>query len=226
MSLDHQSLYSDKCNYVAIFSFVGMLVGAPIFMLWDFKKWRRRSMAQKNMQGYLEDPVTFMIKRASMVIERVADLDNVMDYVNLQMEPARAYLDAMRSAVPKLVDSNRKLMEDILNDKRTRKEIEERYLRYETIIPKLQEKLADYGNTYIREYDFTGQQLEIIPYETNVFGKQNKTLGIWTEVKHGKIWHDGKSLAISIKTYRKKTSSIHLLMEEINWRWVQLSTLL
>ena len=49
----------------------------------------------------------------------------------------------------------RVLIDSIVEDKRTRQELEERYLEYETLIPRLQDKLAAYGNINIREYEFT-----------------------------------------------------------------------
>ncbi len=195
-----------------------MLVGAPVLLLWDFKGWRRRSLAQKNLQGYMDNPFEFMKKRSTSVLSKVSDLDNVTKYVTQQMEPVREYLDAMRAAVPKLVESNRKLMEDILNDKRTRQEIEDKYLRYETIIPELQEKLAEYGNSHVREYDFKGEQIEMVAIQDGFFAKRNRMLGIWTEVKHAQLQHNEQSRAVSVKTYREKTRAVQQMMEETHLR--------
>ena len=197
---------------------LGILVGAPIFLLWDFKKWRRRSLAQKNLVNYTEDPRVFMITRSRTILEKVAQLDNVTDYVFSQMEPARMCLDQMRSAVPKLVDSNRKLMESIIQDKRTREEVEERYLGYETLIPKLEEKLATYGNVYIREYNFRNAAVQVIQKE-GFIGKLQKQTTIWAEVKDGRLRkEDGNENPVTVKMYRRKISSMHLVMEEVHYR--------
>ena len=86
------------------------------------------------------------------------------EYVYNQMAPARTYLDSMRSAIPKLMESNRSLIDAITQDKHTSKEIEEKYLGFESLIPELQEKLAEYGNIFIREYDFTVSKMVINIY--------------------------------------------------------------
>ena len=84
----------------------------------------------------------------------VSDLDNVTEYVFQQMAPARSYLDSMHKAVPKLLESNRSLLESLIEDKHSSKELEEKYLGLESLIPQLQDKLAAYGNLHIKEYDF------------------------------------------------------------------------
>ena len=50
---------------------VGMLLGAPILLLWDFKKWRRRSIAQKNLLTFLRDPIDFVRLRALQTLDKV-----------------------------------------------------------------------------------------------------------------------------------------------------------
>lgn len=84
----------------------------------------------------------------------VAELDNVSEYVYRQMDPARDYLDSMRKALPKLMESNRSLIDAITHDRHSSRELEEKYLSYESTLPKLQERLAEYGNLYIKHYDF------------------------------------------------------------------------
>ncbi len=192
----------------------GMLVGAPVLLLLDFKGLRRRSLARKNLQGYVDNPVEFMKKRSTSELCKVSDLDNVTKYVTQQMEPVREYLDAMREAVPKLVKRNRKLMEDILNDKRTRQEIEDKNLRYETIIPELQQKLSEFGSSHVREYDFRAEQVEMVTIQDAFFAKRNRMLGIWTEVKHAQLQHNEQRRAVSVKTYREKTRAVQQMMEE------------
>ncbi|KAK2148553.1 hypothetical protein LSH36_491g00039 [Paralvinella palmiformis] len=197
---------------------MGLLVGAPIFLLWDFKKWRRQSIAQKNLDTYLEDPISFLKARSKNILDKVAEVANVKEYVAQQMEPARLVLDAMRCAIPNLVESNRKLMEDIVNDKRTGKELQERYLEYETWIPVLQEKLARYGNVHIREYDFRREDVELLSEEGGVFSKWHRTVGIWTDIRPGKLTIDGKNHVVSIKSYRKRVSALHMFTEEAHLR--------
>ena len=152
------------------------------------------------------------------ILDKVAEVSNVREYVAQQMEPARMVLDAMRCAIPNLVESNRKLMADIINDKRTGKELEERYLEYETWIPVLQEKLARYGNVNIREYDFSKDDVEVVTGEGGVFSKWHRTVGIWTDVRPGRLNVNGKQLVVSIKLYRKRVSALHMFTEELHLR--------
>ena len=72
----------------------------------------------------------------------------------------------MRATIPKLVQANRTLIEAIVFDKRTSKELESRYSGLETMIPECQEKLAGYGNMYLREYDFSADNLMILDSST------------------------------------------------------------
>ena len=145
---------------------VSMLLGAPLLLVWDFKKWRRRSMAQKNLEKYLQNPVEFVRIRAQQTLDKVSDIEIVSEYVYNQLEPARAYLENMRATIPKLVHANRGLMEAIVFDKRTSTELENRYSGLETMIPECQEKLAAYGNMYLREYDFSADNLMILDSST------------------------------------------------------------
>ncbi len=141
---------------------VSMLLGAPLLLVWDFKKWRRRSTAQKNLEKYLQNPIDFVTVRACQTLDKVADIEIVSEYVYYQLEPARTYLENMRSTIPKLVQANRGLMDAIVHDKRTSKELEERYAGLETMIPESQEKLAGFGNLYLREYDFDANDLMVL----------------------------------------------------------------
>ncbi len=141
---------------------VSMLLGAPLLLVWDFKKWRRRSTAQKNLEKYLQNPLDFVTIRACQTLDKVADIEIVSEYVYYQLEPARTYLENMRSTIPKLVQANRGLMDAIVHDKRTSKELEERYAGLETMIPECQEKLAGFGNLYLREYDFDANDLMVL----------------------------------------------------------------
>ena len=70
---------------------VSMLLGAPLLLVWDFKKWRRRSMAQKNLEKYLQNPVEFVKVRAQQTLDKVSDIEIVSEYVYNQLEPARTY---------------------------------------------------------------------------------------------------------------------------------------
>ena len=195
-------------------------MGAPIFLLWDFKKWRRRSIATKNLHSYIEDPVSFVQKRAQLILERVADLDNVSEYVYNQMEPARLYLDSMRSVVPKLVESNRGLMDSIAQDKRTSAELQERYLAYESTIPLLREKVADYSNNYLRQYNLQKDCIEIIQTHGAV-DRASKNTGIWAEVNAACLQTKGNTKQlVTVKTYTAKVSPMHLILEEVNLRLV------
>lgn len=195
-----------------------MLVGAPIFLLWDFKKWRRRSIATKNLQAYIDDPIAFVQQRALVILDKVSDIDNVSEYVYNQMEPARMYLESMRSVVPKLVESNRGLMDSIAQDKRTSRELQERYLEYESTIPMLQEKVANYSNTYLREYQLQKENIEIIQIQS-VLDRANKNLGIWADMNVGSLQTKSKKQAVTVKTYRSKVSPMHLITEEANLRF-------
>ncbi len=198
---------------------VGMLLGAPMLLLWDFKKWRRRSIAQKNLLIYLENPVAFVTKRAFQTLDKVADIEIISEYVHHQVEPARQYLDTMRAAIPKLVQANRTLIEAIVKDKRTSKELESLYLGFETAIPDLQESLAQYGNLFLRQYDFGKDDVEIfIPSEKALVFKASGRKGIWTEVRPGKAKIGGRVLPVMVKVYTQKVSSMHLITEEMQLR--------
>ena len=197
---------------------VGMLLGAPILLLWDFKKWRRRSIAQKNLENYLEDPVYFVRMRAAQTLDKVSDIEIVSEYVYNQLEPARQYLECMRGAIPKLVESNRSLIEAIVKDKRTSAELESHYLGLERTLPELQEKVSRFNNLYIRDYDFPREDVEILTPNTSVMAKKNSRKSIWSEVKPGKLMLNGKEQSVSIKVYTHKVSQMHLATEEVHLR--------
>jgi hypothetical protein len=202
---------------------VGMLLGAPMLLLWDFKKWRRRSIAQKNLLTYLENPIGFVTGRSHQTLDKVADIEIISEYVYQQLEPARDYLDNMRAAIPKLIQSNRSLIDAIVKDKRTSKELEGLYQGLETSIPDLQEKLADYGNVFLREYDFHRDDVEtFVPSQSQVAFKGSQRKGIWTEVRPGKVrTQEGRLMSVSVKIYTQNVSSMHLITEEINLRKVR-----
>ena len=113
-------------------------------------------------------------------------------------------------------------MDDIIHDKRTGKELHEKYSQYETWVPILQEKLARYGNAHIRDYDFKESEVEQLTIEGGVFSKWHRTVGIWTDIRPGRLVHGGKSHVISIKTYRKRVSALHMFTEEAQLRCLSL----
>lgn len=195
----------------------GLLVGAPIVFSWDFKKWQKRSNAQRNLEKYIDDPVSFVHDRSIKVIEKVCEYDIVYEYVYNQMEPARGHLDEMQAAIPKLVEANRQLLDSIVNDKRSKAEIEEKYLHMESKIPELQSQLAAFCNLHIRNYDYKKNNVEILPPGV-VLGKPSRMLGLWTEISHGKLTDGGQMVRVSVKTFRNNVNNLHLLLEENNFR--------
>lgn len=200
---------------------IGLIIGAPIFFLWDLKKWRRRSLSLKNLSNYIEDPVQFVTNRAHLFLSKVAEMDNVSEYVFTQLEPARMYLESMKSAIPKLVESNHMLMESILKDRRTSHEIEEKYSRFQILIPEIQEKLAAFGNLHTRRYDFQAADIEVVPEEQNSsFQIPRKVTGIWTAIAAAKVCKDGKTKTVSTKVYlpMSKVQAMHLASEETHFR--------
>ena len=139
---------------VLVPSAVSMILGAPVLLMWDFKKWRRRSVAQKNLVKYLENPVGFTRERARQTLDKVSDIEVVSEYVYNQLEPARNYLESMKASIPKLIEATRKLIDAISHDKRTSEQLQQIYSMMESSIPQQQEKLAEFGNLFIRKYDF------------------------------------------------------------------------
>ena len=197
---------------------VGMLLGAPILLLWDFKKWRRRSIAQRNLLTYLENPLKFVTVRAFQTLDKVADIEIISEYVYTQLDPARVYLDLMRATIPKLVESNRSLMAAIVQDKRTSSELEALYSGMETAIPELQEHLAAYGNMHLRDYDFRQDDIEVLPAPSAGLKGAIRMKGIWTELKAAKLRQGAKGMPVTVKFYVHKVSSMHLITEEVQLR--------
>ena len=152
------------------------------------------------------------------VMDKIADYDIVYEYVYNQMELARKYLDSMRDSIPKLVDANRQLLQAIIEDKRSRAELEHRYLSMEKVLPRLQDNSAAFGNKYIRKYDYKAEDVDIIPQE-NILGKVVGVYGLWTQISKGKLRSEKDGdVYVSIKSYRRKASDRHLLHEENHFR--------
>lgn len=204
-----------------MFSFTGLIIGAPIFLLWDLKKWRRRSISLKNLSGYIEDPVGFVTNRAITFLTKVAEPDNVSEYVFAQLEPARNYLESMKIAIPKLVESNQMLMESILKDTRTSHEVEEKYGVVKVTIADLQEMLASFGNSNVRVYDHRMEDLEIVVEATNPgLPTQKRITGIWTQVLPCELKKEKRVVTSKCYLENSQMSALHLMNEEQQFRSV------
>jgi hypothetical protein len=192
---------------------VGLIIGAPIFLLWDLKKWRRRSQSLKNLSSYIEDPVGFVTKRAHSFLDKVAQTENVAEYVFAQLEPAREYLEQMKKAIPSLIESNQKLMDSIANDRRNSREIEEKYGEVKHVIAAQQEALAAFGNRHVRRYDCKAEDVEVIKMEGGLPGNRRCT-GIWTETQLCELKKTKATVTCKVYLDRYDGSALHLTMEE------------
>ena len=229
-NLDHTQSNWDEVNSfeklalgvaapVLLPSAVSVILGTPVMLMWDFKKWRRRSVAHKNLIKYLENPVGFCRERSRQTLDKVADIEVVSEYVYKQLDPARTYLEAMKSAIPRLIESTRNLIEDISKDKRTGEQLQVMYSEIEQCLPIHQEKLSEFGNLFIRKYDYKYEQIEVVA-ATSILKNAgfSKLTPIWAELRPAKFTRDGKIFDVTVKTYLRKVRAMQLQLEETHLR--------
>jgi hypothetical protein len=194
------------------------MMGSTVVFPFDFKKWQKRAHAQRNLEKYIDDPVSFVHSRSMKVIDKVSDYDVVYEYVYGQLTSAREHLEQLRCAIPKLIETNRKSLASIIDDKRSKAELESLYLQLERIIPHFKDELAAFYNTNLRTFDYSISDVEMVSGECK-FGKPERNIGLWTEITHGRLKErDNSTAVVSVKTYRGYVSHQHLLCEEKHFR--------
>lgn len=206
--------------------------------------WQRDDEAdERQLRAYIDDPVSFVHKRALALLRSVCTRDVTRHYIATQLEPVRDHLNMMRVCIPNLIESSRKLLASIANDKRSRRELEERYLGLEEDIPRLQECLALHGLRHVRSYSRRRAQLRFAATpERGVFcgggagSRQQQQRGLFAQISAARLLdgdtaaddggeNDGdedatgavdeaSGQAVSVKVYHRRVSSLQLLKEE------------
>ena len=211
--------HEEVCNHII----AGAMIKRPMSFDLPFITWRGHNSDARQLKGYIDDPVSFVHQRAMDILKRMAGHDVTLMHIKIQLEPVRDHLHMMRACIPKLIKSQKALLQSIANDKRSRKELNANYLDLEkVVIPELQEQVAAFGLRHVRTFDCQASEVETKLPEMTTFGKPSRVASLFSEISQGVMTRhsDRGPVRVCVKVYIRKVSYLHLAREEENIRWV------
>lgn len=197
------------------FSLVAVIVGTPLLGL--------AAVAQKmqekgKLKRFQSDPTLILQKKSRQYIENVATEKALMPFVQVQLEDARLCLEQIQARIPELIEADRALYKQLLDETRSRKKIEESYGPLNSECQLIRGKLAMFAIQEILPLDEDVDGLEWQENPKYLLG-QGTFAKVYKGRLRGKAWRPEETVAL--KVFREPltlNNACSFLAEERNLR--------
>ena len=136
---------------------VALVVGAPIF---GFMAVQEKLEDRKKIKKYEADKCAFMAKLSAEFLDEAKNGNSLQTFVNEELEDAKLCLKQIEARIPELIQADKMLCEQLLDETRSKKEIEETYQPIENEGSKLLGHLAVFGFTEVCADEINSEELE------------------------------------------------------------------
>ena len=175
-----------------------VVVGSPRVFGMLGSKLKRMAHYRTKLESYTDDPCSYMSKRSRKCLKVIATPDHLLPFINEQLEDAVQFLREIREKIPKLREGDEQLYQQLLEDKRSKTEIQEVYEPLNQQMEWLKRSLTVYNLREIRKSDFTKEELKCDERQESIIGN-----GSFSIVHKGLLTREGKpEIEVAVKMYR------------------------
>ncbi len=171
-----------------------LLVTVPVVGVIAVKErwedWGKRKEFEK-------DKFTFMAKASKKYISEVAEEKSVRSYVVEQLNRPQYYLDQVVARIPELIKAAKMLCQQLRDENRSQKEIEDFYKPLNKKSLQLRERIALFGIKEVHSLDISCSDLEWNDDGSSLLGK-----GAFASVYRGKLRQRGKEKPVALKVWK------------------------
>ena len=176
-----------------------VVVGSPRAFSKLGAKLKKMAQHKTKLESYNDDPCSYMAKRSRKCLKVIATHDRLLPFINTQLEDSVQVLKQIKEKIPQLREGNQQLYQQLLEDKRSKTEIQEVYEPLKIQIKLLQRSLTVYNLNEVRKSDFTEEELKCDEKWESIIGH-----GSFSTVYKGVLSRKGQpKLEVALKRYKE-----------------------
>ena len=173
----------------------GLVIGVPVLGIKAIKsKWEDR----KKLQTYKKHKCDFMSEASKDYLDEVIEEKELKPFVEEQMKEAQVCLQQIQARLPELIEADKMLCNQLLDETRTQEEIKERYQPILDEASVLRGHLAVFGFKEVRATDIKTTNLDWSENSSSHIGR-----GAFANVYSGKMKRNGNFYTVALKVYNE-----------------------
>lgn len=196
-----------------------VVIESPLSIGTLLSKIKEKLNYQTKLQMYEKDPCAYMSRRSQECLKVISTQDRVLCFIETQLEDSIQLLRQMREKIPKLIEGDQQLYQQLLEDTRSKAEIQNFYEPLNNMLESLKQDVTVYTVKEIRRSDFTSKELTWTEQETSIVGR-----GSFSNVYSGVLSRKGEpTVKVALKAYREpltRDNVWHFIDEEQALRFV------
>ncbi|XP_078379645.1 uncharacterized protein LOC144662657 [Oculina patagonica] len=150
-------------------------------------------------RGYEKDKCGFMAKASKEYLTEAADEQNLRSYVVEQLKESQVCLKQVVARIPELIEAEKMLCQQLRDEKRSKKDIEDLYIPLYERSLELRERIALFGIKEVRTMNIRCSDLEWMNDGSSLLGT-----GSFASVYRGKLKHQGKEQKVALKVWKEE----------------------
>ena len=172
-----------------------VVVSSPLAFSKLGAKLKEMTHHKTKLESYNDDPCSYMSKRSRKCLKVISTHDRLLPFINTQLEDAVQFLKQIKEKIPQLREGDEQLYQQLLENKRSKTEIQEVYEPLKEQIRLLQRSLTVYNVSEVRKSAFTDEELKS---DESIIGE-----GSFSTVYKGVLSREGQpEIKVALKRYR------------------------
>ena len=189
---------------------VALLIGAPVVGIVAIKNKAQNTLRTKE---YLRDKRAYMEAEAKDFLDYATNESVLKELVEDQLKEANLCLKQIEARIPELIEADKMLCTQLRDERRSKKEIQEKYQPIMDKASDIRGHLAVFAFQEIRVADFSSQELNWKEDTSCRLG-----CGAFATVYQGKIQRQGEEQLVALKVCSEllATTNASLIMTEVD----------
>ena len=155
------------------------------------------------LESYNDNPCGYMSKRSHKCLKVIASQDHLITFITKQLEDSVQFLKQIKERIPQLRESCEQFYQQLLENKRSKTEIQEIYEPLMEHIRLLQRNLIIYSVSEVKKSDFTDGELKCNEKWESIIGE-----GSFSTVYKGVLSREGQpEIKVALKRYREPVAT-------------------
>ena len=184
---------------------LGLPLGPSMLFYKEWTGYFRRWIYQRDKASFLKEP-------SEKFLQCVADLGILKSFVRGKLKDVERYLDSMKQTLPKLIEADKKLCEQLAGDRRSQATKEQLYEPISVYSLQQRRQLAIFGITEVCSTSICRNDVKWNEDESFKLGS-----GSFATVYKANLRRHGKDLIVALKVFHKELCEENAItiMEEI-----------
>ena len=175
---------------------VVLIVGVPVIGALAVKE---KLQDWSKTREYEKDKCGFMAKASKEYLAEAAEEQNLRSYVVEQLKESQVCLKQVIARIPELIEADKMLCQQLIDEHRSKKEIQDFYRPLYQRSLKLRERLAMFGIKDVRTMDFSCKDLEWKDDRSSLLGA-----GAFASVYRGKLKLREGEQPVALKVWKEE----------------------